>query len=774
MKRFIPLFLSILFTTALLAQTIEKTYFFSNPEISKIGDYNTISINNAMSFGITGEPSLPYQTIKLLLPPGEKAVSIEFIGEDELILSSDLEIYPQQASKPISQPGIFHLQKNNHIYNSNTLYPTVQTGELLTQYLNGYAFAISSFTPVRYNPITGEIRIFQKVTIRIKTEASEQSEQSLENICSNEVILSRVSDFAQNEEMLKEYPFVKVGADDYEILIITPEYFIPAFEELTNFYLLRGLKSKIISIEDLDTGMIGDDLQERMRNYIIDQYQDHNIRFVLLGGDTQHVPSRGFYGFVYSGEGYEDFGIPSDLYYSALDGNWNNDNDSQWGETGEEDFLPEVAVGRFPIQNSEELDILIHKTISYQNNPVLGEFNNALFAGEALWEDPITYGSDYLEMLIGHQTDNGYETWGIPETYNIEKLYDDVEYWDAQSFMAAVNSGKQYVHHVGHADYNYVSFMYNEDITNENFSGANGIDHNYTIFHSHGCVCGAFDYDDCILERMVCINNFAVATIGNSRFGWFNEGQTEGPAVHLHREMMDALYHQELYNLGEAFMIAKINTAPWITAPGQWEEGALKWNFYDLNILGDPSLAVWTQEPISIDAEYENVLQINALSTNLNVTSNLIAAANLNCVILKNGIIHGIGITDIDGNATINIDPAFTEIGNAQLVISGNNCKPHIYNISVEDFSGIDQTTANELKIYPNPANDFINVYIPTGFDFKGSAFVFSQNGQELIKQKISSDNFMLDISKLSKGHYIVTFSNNVEIISASFTKNNN
>ncbi len=771
MKKFIPLFFSILFTTAIFAQSIEKTYTFSNPEISKIGDYNTISLNNSMSFGKTGEPSLPYQTIKLLLPPGEKAVSIEFIGEDELVLSSELEIYPQQASKPISQPGIFHLQKNDQIYSSNTLYPTVQTGELLTQYLNGYAFAISSFTPVRYNPVTGEIRIFQKVTIRIKTEASEQSEQSLENICSNDGILSRIADFAQNKEMLKEYPFVKVGTDDYEILIVTPEYFIPAFEELTNFYLLRGLKSKIISIEDIDTGMIGDDLQERIRNYIIDEYQDHHIRFVLLGGDSEYVPCRGFYGYVSSGEGYEDFSIPSDLYYSALDGNWNSDNDSQWGETGEEDFLPEVAVGRFPIQNSEELDIMIHKTISYQNNPVLGEFNNALFAGEALWEDPITYGSDYLEMLIGHQTDNGYETWGVPETYNIERLYDDVEYWDAQSFMAAVNSGKQYVHHVGHADYNYVSFMYNEDITDENFSGANGIDHNYTIFHSHGCVCGAFDYDDCILERMVCINNFAVATIGNSRFGWFNEGQTEGPAVHLHREMMDALYHQELYNLGEAFMIAKINTAPWITAPGQWEEGALKWNFYDLNILGDPSLAVWTQEPISIVTDYENVLQIDALSTSLNVTSNLIAAANLNCVILKNGIIHGIGITDIDGNATINIEPAFTEIGNAQLVISGNNCKPISYPITIENSSKIVSEEETNIRIYPNPSSNDITVELSSWQGNTAKVEIYNQAGQLVLSDDVTGGIFKTDISKLAKGNYILNIVIGDEKVSKGFTK---
>ncbi len=118
--------------------------------------------------------------------------------------------------------------------------------------------------------------------------------------------------------------------------------------------------------------------------------------------------------------------------------------------------------------------------------------------------------------------------------------------------MNEINSGKQFVHHVGHANSNYVAYMSNSDITNANFSGANGIDHNFTIMQSAGCICGAFDDNDCIMEKMVNIQNFAVAVIGNSRYGWFNEGQTEGPAAHLHREMVDAMYHEKMNMIGSS------------------------------------------------------------------------------------------------------------------------------------------------------------------------------------------------------------------------------
>jgi hypothetical protein len=763
------LFFSILLFvfSSLFSQKVEQVYSFDLPEITKSGDYSILKLENTLNTGKLGEPSLPYYAVKILLPPGQKAVSIEFERQDEVLLNTEFQILPQQQSRPVSLEEDFQFNKSYEVYDKDEFYPIKQTGELTTAYLNGYAIALSSFTPVSYNPVSGEIKICRKVKLTVITEDCDESFRALSNMSNKNTIVQYVN----NPDLISSYPVTKSRSDDYEMLIITPTSYIDDFEALTDFYLLRGIKTTITSVEDIDAGMYGDDLQEKIRNYIIDEYQNRNIRFVLLGGDVQFVPSRGFYAYVSSGEGYEDNNIPADLYYAALDGNWNNDGDHSYGEPGEEDFLPEIAVGRFSFSNAEELENMIHKTISYQSNPVLGEFNNALFAGELLWDDPLTYGSDYLEMLVGNQTANGYETTGIPESYNIQRLYDEVEYWDAYSLMNAVNSGKQYVHHVGHADYNYVSFMYNEDITNENFSEANGVDHNYTIFHSHGCVCGAFDYDDCILERMVCIDNFAVAVIGNSRYGWFNEGQNEGPAAHLHREMMDAIYDDGIYCIGEAFADCKIQTAPWITAPGQWEEGALRWNFYDLNLLGDPSLAIWTQEPVNLTVNYENTMQLNATQTSVNVSISSVPTPDLNCVILKNGIIHGTGITDELGNAVIDIDIPFAEIGNAMLVVSGNNCKPISYPIAIENVSGIITANKTEINIYPNPASNFVIIEFENEPNENSYFSIYSQTGQLVATIDIKNRINKIDIDKLALGNYFLKVVNGDKESSVVLTK---
>ncbi len=688
MKKF-QLFLLLIASALLLnAGVIEKTWYFNSHEIKQLGEYQLIQLEGSMITGITGEPALPYVAVKLLLPPGEVATSIEFIGENNMQLPGYFHLYPQQSSRPLSDPGKKEFIKNEEVYSKNSDYPAQQTGNLTTGFMNGYAFAISSFTPVTYNPVTGIISISQQVKIKITTVPDIKSAKALNNLKSSSSIKKRIQNFAQNGSMVALYPSNPKTADDYQLLIITPSQFENDFSDLIETYLVRGIKTEIVTKETINSTGSGQDLQEKIRNYIIQEYQDHSIEFVLLGGDVEHIPYRGFYCYVQSGSGYEDNNIPADLYYSGLDGTWNDDNDNNWGEIGEDDLFPEVAVGRFSFSNTTELSNMMNKTLMYQNDPVLGEFNNALMAGEWLYFSPETWGSDYLELLIGYHDDNGYETWGIPDSYNFEKLYEVNQSWGANDLISAINSGKQFVHHVGHANSNYVAHMYNSDITNSNFYGANGIDHNYTIMQSHGCICGAFDDSDCIMEKMVSIENFAVAVIGNSRYGWFNEGQTEGPAQHLHREMMDAIYHEKMNHIGQAFVECKIQTAPWVTAPGQWEEGALRWNFYDINILGDPTLSVWTDEPIALQVSYQNTIPIGVPSTSVTVTNGGSPAENFACAIIKDGILHGLGITDASGTVQIDFDPVFTTVGDAELIISGYNCLPQVYPVTIIPNSG--------------------------------------------------------------------------------------
>ncbi|MBE9480414.1 MAG: T9SS type A sorting domain-containing protein [Bacteroidetes bacterium] len=688
MKKAVVIFILFLAVIAGKSETIEKTYYFSDFKIIKTGDYFLFEFQNTLITGKTGEPALPYHSVSFLLPPGQIAESIEFIGEEETIIPGNYLLYPRQPSRPLSKGKSGEFIKNNKVYKSDNLYPESQLGEISTEFMNGYSFGISTFTPLMYNPAKGEVSYYKKVTIRITTRNASEAVEALKNLKSSESVIKNVNDFAQNKGIISLYPFNNSRTDDYQMMIITPAQFENDYQDLIDIYIRRGIKTEIITTEFIDGNITGQDLPEKIRNYIIQEYQNHNVEYILLGGDVEHVPYRGFYCYVQSGSGYEDNNIPADLYYSALDGTWNDDGDNRWGEIGEDDLLPEIAVARFSFSNISELTNMIHKSDSYQNSPVLGELRDPLLAGEHLWSSPETWGADYLELLVGFHDDNGYTTIGIPDDHNIETMYERDQSWSGSDLIAKINQGKQFVHHCGHANTTYVAHLYNSDITNSNFYQANGTDHNYTLFHTHGCICGSFEYSDCILEKMVSIQNFAVAVIGNSRYGWFNEGQTEGPAAHLHREMVDALYNEKMNHIGAAFVECKIQTAPWVTAPGQHEEGALRWNFYDINILGGPALSVWTDEPISINVIYQNSIMIGQGSTAVNVTSNGEPVEGLSCVLLSGSDIYGVGITDENGDAIITFNPATVNLGPAEIVVSGYNCLPESFAVTIIPNNG--------------------------------------------------------------------------------------
>lgn len=589
------LLIALLVLPVLLYSTeIRFTYTFRTPQITVHRSYQLVQFENTLLSGLHGEPMLPYQSVNLLLPPGEEAHAIEILYGSEQELPGFFELMPRQYSSPISVGSSNNFLKNQRVYDSQSIYPNQAEGVLTTGILNGHSIALSSFTPLRYLPATGKITWFSSVEVIVKTRPAAKATEVLKNLSDRAEVKQTISQMVANPDALKQYPQA-TQRDLVYLLIITPQSFKNNFDNLRSWYAGNGISSDIISPAEIYTLMPGGDNQEKIRNYIISRYQQNDVKYVLLGGDIEHIPYRGFYCQVQSSSIYEDSDIPSDLYYSSLDGSWNNNGNNLWGEPGEDDLLPDVAVARLPFSNLTEQTSMLNKVYKYQAQPVINELENSLLAGEHLYSNPLTWGGDYLDLLIGSQNANGYTTEGIPVNQPFEKMYDrDLGNWSGSQIIQKINTGKTLIHHSGHSNWNYTMRLYNSDITDFNFSGLNGVNHNYSILYSHGCICGAYDKNDCIGENMLKIQYFAAAVAFNSRYGWFNEGQTEGPSAHLHREFVHALYTLGYKRIGETQQHSKIRTAPWVTAPGQWEEGALRWCFYAHNILGDPAMIIHT------------------------------------------------------------------------------------------------------------------------------------------------------------------------------------
>ena len=674
MKKYSLIILFSMICTLFYAQTIEQSYTFSTPSFQTIRGYEQLHFDGCMQSALAGQPSLPWQSVSLMLPEGQEAESIEVILSGFQELEGSHLLFPFQPARRYSDPEHHEFVIDEALYQSKAAYPEQVEGKLTTQYMNGVGFAFCTFTPVQYEPATGKVRYATKAKVVVKTTAS-KADQS-RKLWLTPDNRQRIASLAQNPEMLQTYQSRGREVAGYELLVITTEPYVSQFDDYVAFYEARGLRTRVVSVNSIYAQMTGVDNPEKIRNYIIQEYENNGIMMVNLGGDVPDIPYRSFYCYVISGGGNQEDNLPADLYYAALDGNWNDDGDNRWGEEGEDDLLPEIGVGRMCFSDQNEFNNMMHKGMSYQENPVLGEFHKVIMGGEHLYDNPTSNGSQYLELLIGERSDNGYTTIGIPEDYQFTRLYEEEGNWSGSLLRNAINQGTQYVHHDGHANTTYVAGWYNSDITDSNFSGADGVTHNYTFFHTSGCICGDFT-SNCILEKMTKISNFAVATIGNSRYGWFNEGQTEGPAIHLHRETEDAYYHERIPYSGLALTEAKIQTAPWVNAPGQWEQGALRWNFYDLNLMGDVAVSPWHDEPFTPDVIYQDALLLGAASTTVTVTApNGDRLKNFRCSIFHEDEMVGYALTNDEGVAEITFETPIDFVGEMRLIVTGCDAWP--------------------------------------------------------------------------------------------------
>jgi len=738
-KLFIIVF--ILLVSLLFSREINLTIDIKAPVQEKIAgsDYYRIIIPEASQRGEMGEPALPWMVIKALLPPGEIAVDMQVILSGEKSQHLDGRLYPIQAVLPLSSQEETEFVIDQEIYQQNINLPLKNTGILKTESWHGYRIILSSFCPVQYNPQQNTVITYDQAQIIIITEAGDLNRANKSVNYYSEKAKAQVSHYVTNPQLTNLYPQRLNREGEYELLVISPEEFIVDLEEFEGFYNTFGRRVQYFTTEFIEDNLPGIDLQEKIRNHIINEYSDYGISSVLLGGDSELIPDRGFYCQVQSTTLYEDDSIPADIYYSALDGTWNDDNDGYWGEPEEDDLLPEVAVSRLTFSDQTELTNMINKTFLYAQNPIDDDLDRPLLAAEQLWLDPLTWGGDYLDLMVGIHDDNGYETSGIPLTDNITYLYErDNGEWTMQDLLEILNQGTSFLHHVGHASYEYMFGMHNEDMIEDNFPELNGLDHTYPLIYTHGCNCGGFDQNDCIAEEALKLPNFISGFVGNSRYGWFNEGQTEGPSQHLHREFVNALYTDKVNDIAQTHLLSKIATAPWVTAPGQHEEGALRWCFYDCNVLADPTLSIWTAPPVGITVNYPSEITTDA--TSITVYAELMhenePAENFRIALIYNSSVIGTGTTDSLGICNMPIDTLLTPGTDITLSISGYNCLPQQYYISV---SASDQTEDDlpeinsSLMNFPNPFNPETEISFELDAPQNVILAIYSIKGQHIV-----------------------------------------
>ena len=380
----------------------------------------------------------------------------------------------------------------------------------------------------------------------------------------------------------------KSSMEDYELLILTTDDLKEGFNQLKETHDNSGTPTIIKTLTD-----VGSSNLEDIRNFIRDAYNNWSIDYVLIGGDTNIIPAPilWVYGLDEETWPYEAY-MPSDLYYSCLDGPFNYDGDDKWGEPtdgedgGDVDLFADVYVGRACVGDTTEVDNFVTKTVAYlSRNPDDEYLSNACFVGEYLGDHGVaSWGGNYLDQLINGSSDDNYTTIGIrSEDYNIDKLYDrdyPGNYWPPSEIINRIEDGFHFINHLGHSSYDYNMRLGNNDVDLLNNDAL-------CFIYSQGCNAGGFDEEDCIAEHFtVKSTNGAFAGIWNARYGFFWSQSTDGDSQRFQREFWDAVFGENIPEIGKANHDSKEDN---IAIIGR---SMIRWCYYQTNLFGDPSINI--------------------------------------------------------------------------------------------------------------------------------------------------------------------------------------
>ncbi len=660
------------------AKTIHQTYKFQSPEIVSHDDgFVELKFPECFNMGEEGTPLLPYLGCEILLPQGTEAVSVKIVDIHYSGTKDNVKIVPAARQFPISRPAPpdYKPLPDMKVYGADGPYPENVISNLSTQFLAGYSIAIFNICPVEYHPSGNAFRYITSIEIEINI--GESKENIVIPARQSPLTIKRLEKIVDNPEMVENYSFSETRDDMADILIITRQMFVATFDQYIQYKTSKGFMVETATTETIYSNYPGADNQEKIRNCIIDYYQNKGIQYVILGGDADAannndniVPHRGFY--VNTGFGTIDADIPSDLYYGCLDGNWNSNGNNHYGEPGEEDLFAEVYVGRFCIDNYSELNHMISKMIKYSETPVVNDIEKALMIGEQL--DGSTWGGNYKEEIADGCSNYGFTTVGIPDYFNINRLYEMSGSWSKNDvFSQFSNFGCHLLNHLGHSANNYNMKMYNSDVTTGHFQN-NGTNHGLVIGYSQGCYNGAFDNrdtqtgygSDCFAEKITTVETAEVATIGNSRYGWYQQNSTNGASQYFDRQFFDAIFSENITQIGAVNSDSKEDNASFITSGP-----VMRWCAYETNLFGDPSMDIWTAQPGELTVTFPQAIPMGMNSIDVETD-----APYARIGLMQDNALIGRAVADENGNATVELFQPVSSDDNIAIAVTAHNKLP--------------------------------------------------------------------------------------------------
>jgi hypothetical protein len=319
----------------------------------------------------------------------------------------------------------------------------------------------------------------------------------------------------------------ELGQEEAEVVIIAHRDLLESVRFLKELREQQGWSVVLVDVEDLyDEFNFGAKSPWALREFLARAYQYWvtQPRFVLLVGDASYDPRNYL--------GYGDFDLVPTKF---VDTEYLKTASDDWFVDFNDDGLPEMAVGRLPVESAGEASAVVSKIISYEADA--GLMNEVLLVADVNDKFDFEVASGEVRSLL-------------PQEMTVREIFRGQSPTARSELLAGLNQGQLLVNYIGHGSTqiwkgNLLTSLDAWTLSNSPY---------LPFLVSMTCLNGFFQdpYSESLAET------FLKAERGGAIAVWTSSGLTNpGEQIFMNRQLIRLLFNGEGLTIGDAVMRAK-------------------------------------------------------------------------------------------------------------------------------------------------------------------------------------------------------------------------
>ena len=595
--------------------------------------FQELRISKCGSMTEVGRPKLPVLS-RLIAVPADREVSISVLDEERVSLEG-YRMVPYQTPPLRSGERVQDFVVDTEFYRTASIFPVDPVVMEEPAVIRDFRVVPVNVYPARVHPATGTVTITKRITLELTYSDGETVNVKTRDVDGytptwEPLYRAHIANFDTAKPLTRSSPGL--------YLIISHDTFYGTMLPFTTWKEMKGIPVLHTRRSEIGPNPTWLDIY----NYIRDIYDNSPIPLenVLLVGDHDFIPVH-----------YGIYSTPNDHEYSTLEGN---------------DYLPDVAIGRFSVRTTAELQVVVDKSLKYETDPNLGE-------SDWFTEGTTMSGSDYVDDRNADTCRNVLLDHGYTQ---VDRFFTSLGTNSQPNISNALNDGRTWVVYFGHG---WSGGWSSPSPSFDSGDVRNLVNYNkLSVITSIACSNGALDGgSDCFAEVWQKEGDIDAGTgsagiFAASRDCPFFYTDTLGIGV------TRGFFELNLHTFGTACAYGKLYMYEYFPqGPGSTTEEVMQ----QFLLFGEPELNVWTGVPVALTVTHPDAVVLGQIPVTVTVRRGGSLLRNALVCLSKGEEVWESGYTDAQGEVTLIIETLSP--GLMDIIVTGYNGIPYAGTIEV-------------------------------------------------------------------------------------------